>query len=182
MSLFIAWMPDGPTLQRLAALREACRQSDGAGWTSWRKDAQLHVTLRFLAHLPPEQPTTLGDSIASVADRHCAFALSFDQVQPWASALVLRPAANEPLRHLLAELNDAAVSAGYMQMDTQTPHLTLAYPPRDGGGRKQRITQVPRFDPALLPIDASFQEIALVQTEPGGYRKIRGWPLSGDRS
>ena len=179
MSLFLAWLPGASALERLAALRDGCRKADAAGWSGWRGDAQLHITLRFLAHVAPDVPSGLGQAVAAIAARTAPFALSFDRVQAWASALVARPAPSEPLDALLDELNRAAMQAGYARMDAQTPHLTLAYPPRDAHGRKRRIDAVPGFDPALLPVAAGFGEIAIAMTVPGGYRRIAQWPLAG---
>lgn len=179
MSLFIAWMPEGQARERLAALRDACRQADTEGWASWRKDAQLHMTLRFLAHVPPERPTGLAEPVAIIAQESGPFDVTFDRVEAWASALVARTAPNDALRLLLSTLNDAAMRAGYAEMDPQTPHLTLAYPPRDAHGRKHRITRVPAFDPLLLPITVSFDQIAIVQTATGGYQPLKCWPLAG---
>lgn len=182
MSLFIAWMPDGTARGPLAALRDACRQADGDGWSSWRKDAQLHMTLRFLAHLPPAQPSGLRESVAAVAREFAPFTATFDRVEAWASALVARTLPSDPLQALLSALNDAAMYAGYSEMDPQTPHLTLAYPPRDAHGRKRRLTQVPGFDRVLLPIVVPFDAIAVVQTVAGGYQTIARWPLTGARA
>lgn len=179
MTLFVAWMPDGPAHARLAALRDACRQADTAGWTSWRNDAQLHMTLRFLAHVPPDSPTNLSASVAAVARTFAPVELTFDRVEAWASALVARTAPSPALQSLLVTLNDAAMYAGYAEMDPLTPHLTLAYPPRDAHGRKQRIAQVPAFDPSLLPVQARIARIDIVRTVPGAYQGIAGWPLAG---
>lgn len=181
MSLFIAWMPDGQARERLAALREACRRVDTGGWASWRNDAQLHMTLRFLAHVPPQSPTGLADTVTAVAQATGPFEITFDRVEAWASALVARTAPNDALRRLLSALNDIAMRAGYAEMDPQTPHLTLAYPPRDAHGRKRRIAQVPAFDPSLLPIAVPFDQVAIVQTVSGGYQPLKRWSLARPR-
>ncbi len=179
MSLFLAWMPPPDAITRLAVLRDSCRNADTAGWTAWRQNAQLHVTLRFLAHVPPEEHTGLDDSLAGIAAQTSPFSITFNRIEPWASALVCRTTTSEPLRDLLLALNSAAMEAGYAELDSQTPHLTLAYPPRDGEGRKRRITSAPTPDARLLPVEAGFDRFALVHTVPGGYRTIREWALSG---
>ena len=179
MSLFLAWMPPPDAITRLTVLRDSCRNADTHGWTAWRQNAQLHVTLRFLAHVPPEEHTGLDDSLAAIAAQTAPFTIAFDRIEPWASALVCRTADSEPLRQLLSALNSAAMAAGYAELDSQTPHLTLAYPPRDHAGHKHRITSAPAPDARLLPVAAGFDRFALVQTVPGGYRSVREWSLSG---
>lgn len=179
MSLFLAWMPPPDAITRLAVLRDSCRNADTAGWTAWRQNAQLHVTLRFLAHVPPDEHTGLNDTLAAIAAQAAPFSLTFNRIEPWASALVCRTAACDPLRELLIALNDAAMEAGYAELDSQTPHLTLAYPPRDREGRKRRIASAPTPDARLLPVETGFDRFSLVQTVPGGYRTIREWTLTG---
>lgn len=179
MSLFIAWMPERDTLMRLSVLRDGCRNANTHGWTAWRQNTQLHMTLRFLAHVPPEDPTGLDDVLSRIAARHAPFELSFDRIEPWASVLVCRPAPNPALQELLEVLNVAAMEAGYAEMQPQTPHVTLAYPPRDSEGRKRRLTAAPEPDSRLLPVRARFERFAVVRTVPGGYHAIWHCDLTG---
>ena len=180
MSLFIAWMPQQEALTRLAVLRDGCRNADAAGWTGWRQNAQLHMTLRFLSHVPPEEPTGLDDVLARIAARHAPFEMKFDRIEPWASALVCRPGENPELKELLDVLNVAAMEAGYAEMQTQTPHVTLAYPPRDQEGRKRRLTSAPEPDARLLPVPVRFDRFAVVRTVPGGYQPLWHCELTGN--
>lgn len=181
MSLFIAWMPERDALTRLSVLRDGCRNANAAGWTGWRQNAQLHMTLRFLSHVPPEDPTGLDDVLARIAARTAPFEVAFDRIEPWASALVCRPAHSPALHELLEVLNVAAMEAGYAEMQPQTPHVTLAYPPREPDGRKRRLTAAPAPDPRLLPVPARFERFAVVRTVPGGYHPIWHCDLTGSR-
>ena len=179
MSLFIAWMPERDALTRLSVLRHACSNANTAGWTGWRQNAQLHMTLRFLSHVPSEHSTGLEDVLARIAARTAPFELSFDRIEPWASALVCRPAHNASLQELLEVLNVAAMEAGYAEMQPQTPHITLAYPPRDKDGRKRRLTTAPEPDARLLPVRARFERFSVVHTVPGGYNALWHCDLTG---
>lgn len=179
MSLFIAWMPERDALTRLSVLRDGCRNDNGAGWTGWRQNAQLHMTLRFLAHVPPEEPAALDDVLGRIAARTAPFELCFDRIEPWARALVCLPAPNPALQELLEVLNVAAMEAGYAEMQPQTPHVTLAYPPRDAEGRMRRLTAAPAPDPRLVPVRARCERFSLVRTVPGGYQPLFSCDLAG---
>lgn len=179
MSLFVAWMPEQDALTRLSVLRDGCRNDNGAGWTGWRQNAQLHMTLRFLSHVPPDAPTGLEDVLGRIAARTAPITLSFDRIEPWARALVCLPAPDPALQELLEVLNVAAMEAGYADMQPQTPHVTLAYPPRDGNGRPRRLATAPRPHPRLLPVVARMERFALLRTIDGGYQPISQYALSG---
>lgn len=177
MSLFLAWMPEGATLEQLCALRDGLRSRDAdASWKAWRKDAQLHMTLRHLCDDPPAAPTGLRAAIDAVAAHHAEIDMQFDRVEAWAPALVTRTSPNAALAELLRDIDGAAVASGYPRMGTQTPHLTLAYPPR---GIRGNTLDVPApVDPGLLPIAARIRNISVVQTVTGlGYRQLASWSL-----
>ncbi len=177
MSLFLAWMPEGATLERLCALRDGLRARDAdASWKAWRKDAQLHMTLRHLCDDPPAAPTGLRAAIDAVAANHAEIDMQFDRVEAWAPALVTRTAPNDALAALLKDIDGAAVASGYLRTGTQTPHLTLAYPPR---GIRGNTLAVPAWvDSGPLPIAARIRNISVVQTVTGlGYKRLASWSL-----
>lgn len=177
MSLFLAWMPDGATLERLCALRDGLRARDAtASWKAWRKDAQLHMTLRHLCEDPPAAPSGLRAAIDAVIADHAEIDMQFDRVEAWAPALVTRTSPSDALAALLKDIDSAAVASGYPRTGTQTPHLTLAYPPR--GIRGNALAVPAPAHPGLLPIATRIRNISVVQTVTGlGYRRLASWSL-----
>lgn len=177
MSLFLAWMPEGATLERLCALRDALRARDvAASWKAWRKDAQLHMTLRHLCDDPPAAPSGLRAAIDAIAANHAEIDMQFNRVEAWAPALVTRTSPNDALAAFLKDIDGAAVASGYPRAGAQTPHLTLAYPPL--GIRGNALAVPAPVDPDLLPIATRIRNISVVQTVTGlGYRRLASWSL-----
>ncbi|MBW8824563.1 MAG: hypothetical protein JF567_10190 [Xanthomonadales bacterium] len=177
MSLFLAWMPAGTTLEQLCALRDDLRAGDTTGsWTAWRKDAQLHMTLRHLADEAPPAKTGLREAIDGMVAKHVQIDVQFDRIEAWPPALVVRTSPNDALAALLKDLDSTAIACGYPRMRAQTPHLTLAYPPR--GIRGNTLGVPAPVDPGLLPIPTRIRNISVVQTETGrGYRQLASWSL-----
>lgn len=177
MSLFIAWMPPGDALARLRALRDAQRAADTTRrWASWRRDAQLHMTLRYLTDDTPAQPTGLHDALESIAAAHAPTTVAFDRVDAWPHVLVARGEPSPPLRALFDALDRAALGAGYAAQRAQTPHVTLAYP-RRGASDVPESKQEPVV--VTPPLDACIDEFRVVRTVPGAYATVARYPLRG---
>jgi 2'-5' RNA ligase len=178
VSLFLAWMPEGEALRRLAGLRDACRRADTARvWKNWRLDAQLHMTLRFLTHGMPQDRAAFERTLACIACAHAPIAISLDRVTGWSSALVARTSSAPALSALLKDLKHAAERAGDPLLEAQRPHATLAYPPDEARGR--RALPAPDCNTLPLPVRARIETIRLVQTAFHGYETLAQWPLSG---
>lgn len=175
MSLFIAWMPRGDTLARLGALRDTQRAADATRrWTSWRHDAQLHMTLRFLTDDTQAQPAGVCDALGAIAASHAPMTLVFDRIEAWPHVLVACGDASPTLRALFEALDRAAVSAGLSAQHGQTPHVTLAYARRAARTAPDDATVA-----VTPPIEVTIGDIHVVRTAPGAYAPVARHPLRG---
>lgn len=178
MSVFVAWIPDEEALDALDALCAALPAARPAlRGLAWRRRAQFHMTLRYLAEGLPEDPAPLLAALSAEAARRPRLRLRFDRVEAWpgARALVARTAPDDALAGLFAALERAAVACGHApEPRTPAPHVTLAY-----AGPGQRLDEFCTPAPGSLPLpfDACLGSLSLARTAPGRYEILQWWPL-----
>ncbi len=64
---FVALDPDAMTVRRIARVAEHLRMTSGAPSATWTPPEKMHVTLKFIAELPANTVTPLGDAVGEVA-------------------------------------------------------------------------------------------------------------------
>lgn len=128
---FIAMTPPTTLQHTVAEVREVFQPLQ-LPWR-WVTPAQIHLTLKFLGHVPAEHVTTIAQAMACAAQGHTAFPLR-------AQALGCFPHASRPrvlwvgltdpgqaLAHLYERLTTALIPVGFPPEDRPFhPHLTLA--------------------------------------------------------
>ena len=178
MSVFVAWMPDEEALDALEALCAALPAAlPAARGLAWRRRAQFHMTLRFLAEGLPDDPAPLLAALSDVAAQRPRLPLRFDRIEAWPGArvLVARTAPDDALAGLFAALERTAVTCGHApEPRTPAPHVTLAY-----AERGDRLDALSTPGPGMLPLpfDACLGSLSLARTAPGRYDVLQWWPL-----
>lgn len=100
---------------------------------SWARDANLHLTLKFLGEIPAASVTDLSSAVSLAVSRVQPFAINLEQTgvfPPQGQPRVLWIGINDPSTHLAelhANLEEVAVEAGFAK-ETRAfqPHLTIA--------------------------------------------------------
>ncbi len=161
---------------RLADLRESLRGSFPA--LRWARPEGMHLTLRFLGQASPDQIAKLlallepaARSTGPIEATLAGLGLFPDRGRP--TVLWVGISAGEPLTHLQASCEAAAVSAGFLPESRPfRAHLTL--------GRWRERMPRPLL-PALDLGPTRFEMLTLFQSEPrsgGSIYSSRGrWPL-----
>jgi 2'-5' RNA ligase len=176
--LFFALLPDGPTIDRVAALTKRLRLAHGLAARPIPAE-RLHVTLHHLGDFVGMPTRTVSEACAVASSlAQPSFGLAFEHVatfsgKPGRLPLVLREgeggegvaAVAAFQSHLDMALTRAGLSKG--SRATYTPHLTLLYGDR-------------RLDEQLTdPIGWAVQEFVLVHSliGQGRYTVIGRWAL-----
>lgn len=123
--LFMIRVPDD-VAQEMVMLARLLRR--GYGLVNWTYDAaRLHVTLFELGDhvdLPPRLVDAASRAAASV--RAAPFEVTFDRLEAWADALVLRcDDGSSPLTMLRAQLGAMLKRVGLDHRSDFTPHVSL---------------------------------------------------------
>ncbi|MFQ6605307.1 MAG: RNA 2',3'-cyclic phosphodiesterase [Fidelibacterota bacterium] len=106
----------------------------------WVSNGQIHFTLKFIGHTPPEDLERIHDVLSQVADRHHSTDHLISGTGCFPTAVrprILWVGITEnidPLQRLVQDINTSLDSLGYM-LESQEfiPHITLArikYPPK----------------------------------------------------
>ncbi len=152
----------------------------------WVRPEAYHVTLRFLGTTPRGR---IADLVAAATRATRAIAPFEARLGALAGlpaqgprAIVVDVAPHEPLAALAAQVESAAVAAGFpAESRAFRPHLTL-------GRIRERRGRAPLLDPALAPAAAPFvvASFALFQSDldAGGarYTPLERVPLGGEFS
>jgi 2'-5' RNA ligase len=165
MRCFLAWTPEDRAKRELLALiADLAREHDDPGFR-WTREAQLHLTLRFLGESSATQIEALMPSVSALATRTSPIEAWSAGWQYWPSraapsVLVLRIESRGLLEEVGRTLEALAIEHGFApEKRGYTAHLTLA-----------RIAQL-RAPPAPFAappprIELTVDHVALVQSEP----------------
>ncbi len=132
--LFVAMELPEKIKERLAACR------GGIEGARWQDIEQMHLTLRFIGEVDPQQETEIRAALAGL--RFAPFQVALAGIGLFGKAR--RPRAlwvgvedAKPLKHLHEKITQALVSAGVALEERKfTPHVTLA---RFRGGHARRL-------------------------------------------
>jgi 2'-5' RNA ligase len=184
MRLFVAIVPPSSVRDRLAASREALRQS-GAD-VKWVEAENLHITLKFLGNVEGARIDAVREALAGVASAHRRFSLQFlgtgvfpNRRRPrvvWVgtaeSAALVRLQAD--VEAALEELGFAAEARGF------TAHLTLGRARSDKNVKPlvERLDRLQGEDYGAMTVDVvSLMESQLSSRGPT-YRHLNDLPLA----
>ena len=100
---------------------------------SWARDANLHLTLKFLGEIPATSVTDFSNAVSLAVSQVQPFAINLEQTgafPPHGQPRVLWIGINDPSTHLAelhAQLEEEAAEAGF-EKETRAfhPHLTIA--------------------------------------------------------
>ncbi len=168
---FLAIDLDAAARTAVAGLLERLRGSDGADRVRWVRPEGLHVTLRFLGDVEPEQVPVVGHHVGRETAGLSPFAMQLGAVRafpsprrPRAIALSLSP--ETPVVELAGAVERGVVAAGFpAERRAFRPHLTL------GRLRDGRLPGVADLSTAA-PTETDVREVVLFQSHlgPGGSR------------
>ena len=178
--LFVAWLPDRATDDRLTALVELLQSRLPDPGYRWSRASHRHLTLRFLGDTLPDRADAVTTRLAGVvaglpvARGHVAGWQYWPSVQS-PRVLVARVESGGAIERLAEGIESAAHAAGYPREPHRfRAHLTLARIGRLRTAAKPFLEPPPRIDMVL-------DELALVASElrPEGsrYTVLRRWPL-----
>jgi RNA 2',3'-cyclic 3'-phosphodiesterase len=174
----------------LMDIQRALQQRLPSPMVRWTRPEQMHLTLRFLGYLPPEQVPGLEDALGQVGRQINAFRLvagilgGFPHLQN-PRVLWLGLAGDlEALNSLQAQVLQASQPWGdHVEERPFHPHLTLGRVNAASAEEKRRLAE--RLADVLLP-EFSFwqaQRIELVQSDlqsaGARYTVLTAIPLSG---
>lgn len=149
---------------------------------SWIGADKLHVTLKFLGHVPSDAVEALLEAGARRAREHSVFTPTWKELTGFGSvrrARVLVAALDDPhgrIERLVADLDDDVAPLGVERESRHfKPHVTLA--------RIKRPTSIERLVEVatLEPVPVVFDELRLYRSElrreGSVYTALGAWPL-----
>ena len=174
--LFFAVMPDADTAERIAALGQALKRSEGLSGKAIKSE-RLQVTLIHVGDWD-DLPKGVVDDCRRVGETtgSSAFDVAFDRAQSFAGATGNQPyvllgddAGMAAVKGFRSDLWERLVRVGVKPKSNAEfdPHLTLLYDPKLSPGR------------VIEPIRWRVGEILLIHSEIGRnkYHELGRWPL-----
>jgi len=130
--LFIAIFPPRAIQAALRATGAALQTSPGGRAVTWVREANLHMTLRFLGDCDSERHAAASRAMAVAAAEHAPFAATlgalgaFPDAQRASTLWAGLAAGAEPMRSLVASLSRALSRRGFARADAAfVPHFSL---------------------------------------------------------
>ena len=116
--LFVALVPDGEVLKRLAPLVRRLKQEHWAGDVRWLPEENIHLTLRFLGETHERQYLCLKTILTQNLARTSGFELTLTNIMflPSASKTRVVAVGVSPCSHLkklVADVENSAVQCGF---------------------------------------------------------------------
>ena len=179
-----------PTARRLvlahiARLKERVPRAKA----SWARDANLHLTLKFLGQTPPAQVADFSKAVSSAVSGVQPFAISLEQTgafPPHGQPRVLWIGVNDSstrLAELHARLEEESAEAGFVK-ETRAfhPHLTVA---RLRQGDNARALATAHKQMEFDPVEIAVAEFLVIRSELSSagstYTIVSRHPLFGLR-
>ena len=174
--LFFAAMPDGETAERLAALGQALKRSEGLSGKAIKTE-RLHITLIHVGDWD-SLPKGVVDDCRRVGETTSSapFDVAFDRAQSFAGATGNRPyvllgdaAGGEAVKTFRADLWERLIRVGVKPKSNAdfNPSVTLLHDPKLAPARP------------IEPVSWRVNELLLIHSEIGRnkYHELGRWPL-----
>ena len=118
-----------PLLQQIDPLLKALAKpaSDSSLKLRVTPPKNLHLTLKFLGTINPEQEAQLSTALASVASQHKEFQIDCSGIGFFKDSLWVGVQTNNTLSDLVGKLNESLSTLGLKEeVKLYTPHITVA--------------------------------------------------------
>jgi 2'-5' RNA ligase len=128
---FIGIQPNNATMAFLQSFKQQHGQDSWVKFIRWTAENNIHLTMRFLGDLIPEQIEQLKSGLEPIAKNQAPFSVTVTTPRPFPTAKKARILAaqilkSEPLEQLANNIDTLAISAGVAKEDRPfRGHLTV---------------------------------------------------------
>jgi 2'-5' RNA ligase len=170
-------------LAHIARLKEKVHHAKA----SWARDANLHLTLKFLGEIPAASVTDFSDAVSLAVSRLQPFAINLEQTgvfPPHGQPRVLWIGINDPSTHLAelhAHLEEESAQAGFAkEARAFHPHLTIArLRQADDARGLANAHQQMEFGPLEIAVAELLVIRSELRSEGSKYTAVSRHPLLG---
>jgi len=154
---------------------------------SWARDANLHLTLKFLGEIPAASVTDFSNAVSLAVRRVRPFAINLEQTgvfPPHGRSRVLWIGINDPSTHLAelhAHLEEEAAQTGFAK-ETRAfhPHLTIArLRQADNARALANAHKQMEFEPLKINVAELLVIRSELRSEGSKYTVVSRHPLFG---
>jgi 2'-5' RNA ligase len=180
---FVAIDLDAPARRAAAELQKRLREEPRGDRVRWVRPEALHVTLRFLGQIEPQQVDALAGEVGREAAACAPFTLTLGAAHAFpnprrARVVAVELGPPEPLAALAAAVERGAVAAGFEPEERPfRAHLTLGRLRDARAGRSLGLEDAPPLD-AACPVS----EVVLFRSHLGQggsrYEPLARMPLA----